>query len=82
MKKFNHIKDIYFPDGYPEWIQTSIENTVQSFVDRILESFKKHEIKTILDIGSLNGIESVKFSEKFTSIRPESPRLQSWDEWA
>jgi FkbM family methyltransferase len=57
MKKFNHIRDRHFPDGYTDWIQFRIDMVVSQFIDL-------SEIKTIFDIGSLNGIESVKFTEK------------------
>lgn len=64
MKKFNHIKDRHFPEGYPDSIQNSIEKTVSFFVSKIKERFDINEINIIFDIGSLNGIESVKFTEK------------------
>jgi FkbM family methyltransferase len=80
MRKFNHIKDRHFPDGYPDWIQDAIENLVNWFLSKVGERFDLTEIKTVLDIGSLNGIESVKFSEKIPncSIHTFEPNLESY----
>lgn len=64
MRTFNHLKDRHFPGGYPDWILNNIENLVQWYLNRISERFDLSEIKTIFDVGSLNGIESVKFTEK------------------
>lgn len=68
MKSFNHIKDRHFPDGYPEWIQNAIDKVVEEFLQRVGEYVDLNEIKNIFDIGSLNGIESVKFTEKLQNI--------------
>ena len=67
MRTFNHIKDRQFPEGYPDVMQNAIDNLVGWFLNKIGERFDLNEIKTILDIGSLNGIESVKFTEKLPS---------------
>lgn len=68
MKTFNHIKDRHFPEGYSESIQINIDNDVSKFLERVSETFDLSTIKTILDIGSLNGIESVKFTEKLNNV--------------
>lgn len=64
MKTFDNFKDYHFPDGYPRWIQESINNSVDFFIDTTKKRFDISEIKTIFDVGSLNGIESVHFAEK------------------
>lgn len=69
MRTFNHIKDRHFPEGYPDVMQNAIDNLVNWFLNKINERFELNSIKTILDIGSLNGIESVKFSEKLPSSK-------------
>lgn len=68
MKTFNHIKDRHFPEGYSDSIQISIDEVVTEFLKRVSEKFDLKTIKTILDIGSLNGIESVKFTEKLENV--------------
>jgi FkbM family methyltransferase len=68
MKTFNHIKDRHFPEGYSERIQLNIDADVTQFLERVSETFDLSTIKTILDIGSLNGIESVKFTEKLENV--------------
>lgn len=67
MKTFDHIKDRHFPEGYPQSMQIAIDNVVAEFLQKIGERYKLEEIKTVFDIGSLNGIESVKFTEKLES---------------
>ena len=69
MKTFNHIKDRHFPEGYPDVMQNAIDNLVGWFLNKIGERFDLNEIKIILDIGSLNGIESVKFTEKLPNCK-------------
>jgi len=69
MRTFNHIKDHHFPGGYPDWILTNIEKVVEGYVSHIAKRFDLDSIKTVLDIGSLNGIESVKFTEKLKDVR-------------
>lgn len=64
MRTFNHLRDAHFPNGYPDWILQAIENLVEWYVKRTSERFDISTMKTILDVGSLNGIESVKFTEK------------------
>jgi FkbM family methyltransferase len=64
MKKFNSLCDSHFPSGYPDWIQDTIEKNVSEVVVSIQEKFGLVN-PIIFDIGSLNGIESVKFTEKF-----------------
>jgi FkbM family methyltransferase len=66
MKKFNHIKDRHFPNGYIDWIQLKIDISVSHFLLKVSEVMDLGDIKTIFDIGSLNGIESVKFTEKLS----------------
>lgn len=68
MKTFNHIKDRHFPEGYSEWIQDSIDKTVSNFLTQVSNYYDLETIKTVFDIGSLNGIESVKFAEKLGDI--------------
>lgn len=68
MRTFNHIKDRHFPEGYSEKIQIAIDEVVAEFLQRVSEYVDLGEIKTIFDIGSLNGIESVKFTEKLQNI--------------
>lgn len=68
MRTFNHIKDLHFPDGYPEWIQIAIDEVVEQFLRRVGEYVDILQVKNIFDIGSLNGIESVKFTEKLKNI--------------
>lgn len=68
MKTFNHIKDRHFPEGYSEWIQDSIDKSVSNFLEQVSKYYDLKTIKTVLDIGSLNGIESVKFSEKLENV--------------
>jgi FkbM family methyltransferase len=80
MRNFNNIKDRHFPEGYPDWIQSSIDDTVTFFLKNISEKFKLEEIETIFDIGSLNGIESVKFTEKIKNcvVHTFEPNLESY----
>ena len=68
MKTFNHIKDRHFPEGYPEWIQIAIDDVVSEFLHKVSETFDLSTINNIFDIGSLNGIESVKFTEKLNNV--------------
>jgi FkbM family methyltransferase len=81
MKTFNHIKDRHFPEGYPDSMQNAIDNLVKWFLNKISERFNLDEIKTILDIGSLNGIESVKFTEKLPNcnVHTFEPNLESYN---
>jgi len=81
MKKFNHIKDRHFPEGYPDWIQIAIDNLVDWYINVIGERFDLSEIKTIFDIGSLNGIESVKFTEKIPDcmVHTFEPNTESYN---
>jgi len=64
MRTFNHIRDNHFPHGYSESIQIAIEDLVTWYLKKTSERFNLEDIQTIFDIGSLNGIESVKFTEK------------------
>jgi len=68
MRTFNHIKDRHFPEGYSDTIQIAIDEVVTEFLQRVGEYVDLNDIKTIFDIGSLNGIESVKFTEKLQGI--------------
>jgi FkbM family methyltransferase len=80
MRTFNHIKDRHFPEGYSETIQVAIENLVTWYLNKTGERFDLNEIKTILDIGSLNGIESVKFTEKLSgcTVHTFEPNPESY----
>lgn len=69
MRTFNHIKDKHFPEGYPEWIQIAIDKLLDFYLFNVSKRFNLDDIKTVLDIGSLNGIESVKFTEKLKDVR-------------
>lgn len=81
MRTFNHIKDRHFPEGYPEWIQIAIDDVVAEFLQRVSEYVDLSEIKNIFDVGSLNGIESVKFTEKLENISVYTfePNQESYD---
>jgi FkbM family methyltransferase len=81
MRTFNHIKDRHFPEGYPNVMQTAIDDLVDWFLNKIGERFDLQEIKTILDIGSLNGIESVKFTEKLINcnVHTFEPNPESYN---
>lgn len=81
MRTFNHIKDRHFPDGYPDSMQIAIDNLVDWFLSKINERFNIDEINTILDIGSLNGIESVKFTEKLPNcnVHTFEPNPESYN---
>jgi hypothetical protein len=81
MRTFNHIKDRHFPEGYPDVMQTAIDDLVGWFLNKIGERFDLQEVKTILDIGSLNGIESVKFTEKLPNckVRTFEPNPESYN---
>lgn len=81
MRTFNHIKDRHFPNGYPDIMQTNIDNLVVWFLNKISERFDLNEIKTILDVGSLNGIESVKFTEKLPNcnVHTFEPNEESYN---
>lgn len=68
MRRFNKICDSHFPNGYEDWIQDSIENTVNMVVNEIKERINIDNL-IIFDIGSLNGIESVKFTEKLPNCK-------------
>ncbi len=65
MKRFNYIKDLEGNESYSDWLQQSIEDTVEGYVNRILEKYSKEDIKTVFDIGSMNAMEAYKFTEKF-----------------
>ena len=62
--KFAKIKDRFFPEGYPDQMIAIIEPKVQNVVEKIKTRFSLDQIKTILDIGSFTGIESVMFSDR------------------
>jgi FkbM family methyltransferase len=81
MRTFNHIKDRHFPEGYPDVMQNAIDNLVGWFLNKIGERFDLQEVKTILDIGSLNGIESVKFTEKLPNCKVHTfePNSESYN---
>jgi FkbM family methyltransferase len=80
MRKFNHIKDRHFPEGYVDSIQIAIDDLVKWYLAKIQERFDISEIKTILDIGSLNGIESVKFTEQIENcvVHTFEPNIESY----
>ncbi len=81
MRKFNHIKDRHFPEGYVDSIQIAIDDLVKWYLAKIQERFDISEIKTILDIGSLNGIESVKFTEQIKDcvVHTFEPNIESYN---
>lgn len=68
MRKFNHIRDRHFPEGYPDSIQIAIDDVVEQFLQRVSQVHDLSTINTVFDIGSLNGIESVKFTEKLDKV--------------
>lgn len=66
--KFTKVKDRFFPDGYPDQMIAIIEPKVQNVVEKIKTRFSLDDIKTMLDVGSFTGIESVMFTDRIPNV--------------
>lgn len=66
--KFSKVKDRFFPDGYPDEMIAIIEPKVENVVQKIKTRFKIEDIKTMLDVGSFTGIESVMFTDRLPNV--------------
>ena len=66
--KFSNIKDRFFPNGYPDDMIAIIEPKVENVVRKIETRFPIDGIKTMLDVGSFTGIESVMFTDRLPNV--------------
>jgi FkbM family methyltransferase len=66
--KFIKVKDRFFPNGYPDEMIAIIEPKVENVVQKIKTRFNLDEIKTMLDVGSFTGIESVMFTDRLPNV--------------
>ena len=61
------IKDKHFPNGYADNWVIDVKDEIVEYLDYYKSRFDLNDLKCVLDIGSLNGFESVFFSDLLDS---------------